>query len=153
MGRSLSNRKRGFAHERDLARRLWERGFAVMRAPASGSKAKRVLYPDVVAIMNGQVFAFEVKSTRAGEKTLYIQREQVQKLVEFVRRSGGSAFIAVKIVGRGEWMFVPVKELVETSGGNYKLSLGNLREGSFLRIDNLVAMALGVRPLREFLKS
>ncbi|MEM1828904.1 MAG: Holliday junction resolvase, partial [Desulfurococcaceae archaeon] len=41
----MSKRVKGFSHERDLVRRLWEYGFAVMRAPASGSKAKRVRYP------------------------------------------------------------------------------------------------------------
>ncbi|HIC99009.1 MAG TPA: Holliday junction resolvase, partial [Pyrodictiaceae archaeon] len=38
---------RGFEAERDLARRLWQKGFAVIRAPASGAKTKHYVYPDL----------------------------------------------------------------------------------------------------------
>ncbi|MEM0326303.1 MAG: Holliday junction resolvase, partial [Desulfurococcaceae archaeon] len=51
----MSTRRRGFFHERDLVRRLWEHGFAVIRAPASGSRVKHVVYPDIVALYKGKV--------------------------------------------------------------------------------------------------
>jgi Holliday junction resolvase len=146
----VSNRRRGFAQERDLAKKLWDKGFAVMRAPASGSKAKRLLYPDLVAIKNGVVFAFEVKTTRSRKRDIYIPRQQVDKLVEFSRRSGGMPFIAVKIVGEGDWFFIPLRDLQETGSGGYKLPLSRLETHSFLKMDNLLTLALGVRPLREY---
>jgi len=40
----------GKRYELELARKLHKYGFAVIRAPASGRKAKRVPYPDIVAI-------------------------------------------------------------------------------------------------------
>ncbi|MEM0282497.1 MAG: Holliday junction resolvase, partial [Desulfurococcaceae archaeon] len=58
------SRIRGFSHERDLARKLWDHGLAVMRAPASGSKGKKLLYPDIVAIYKGKVIAVEVKTMK-----------------------------------------------------------------------------------------
>jgi len=132
--------------------KLWDKDFAVMRAPASGSKAKRLLYPDVVAIKNGVIFAFEVKTTRSRKRDIYIPRHQVDKLVEFARRSGGTPFIAVKIIGEGEWFFIPISDLEETRSGGYKVALSRLEKPSFLKLDNLLTLALGVRPLSEYLK-
>jgi len=37
------SKRKGTAHERDLAYKLFEAGFAVLRGPASGSKVKRLL--------------------------------------------------------------------------------------------------------------
>lgn len=142
-----SVRRRGFAHERDLARKLWNMGFAVMRAPASGSKAKRTRYPDLVAIMKGTVLAFEVKTTR-NPSTIYIKREQVEKLLEFTRRAGGYPFIAVKIIGTGNWRFIPIKELEETSSGNYKITREKLGKG--LSIRDLLVIACDHRRIDEY---
>ncbi|WP_440059402.1 Holliday junction resolvase Hjc [Thermogladius sp. 4427co] len=152
VAKPMSARRRGFAHERDLARKLWAKGFAVMRAPASGSKAKRLRYPDLVAIRNRVVFAFEIKTTSNASRDIYIEKEQIEKLIEFSKRAGGEAFIAVKVVGEGEWYFIPVSELVVTPGGNYKITLREESRSRFLRIDNLVSLALGVKTLREFLE-
>ena len=113
-------RFRGYRAERELVIMLWRLGFAVMRAPASGARIKRADYPDIVAIKNGRVAVFEVKSRR-NIGTLYINKEQIRKLREFCRRAGGRAYIAIRIPHKG-WKFVPVEELTETAGGNYKLS-------------------------------
>lgn len=143
----MSSRSRGFSHERDLVRRLWERGLAVIRAPASGSKAKRVPYPDVVAIYKGRVMVFEVKTTRK-RKEIYIKRGQVEKLREFAERAGGKAFVAVKAVGTGEWLFAPVEALEQTPSGNYKVSLEG---GGLLKMEQILAEAMGVKSLSEYL--
>lgn len=140
-------RRRGFAHERELARKLWSLGFAVMRAPASGSKAKRTVYPDVVAIMSGDVLALEVKTCKR-ERVVYVPRAQVEKLREFARRSGGRGFVAVKVVGTGKWRVLPVEELEETSGGNYRVPIEKLRKS--LRIRDLLSIVRGARSLDEF---
>jgi len=145
-----SVRRRGFAHERDLARRLWERGFAVMRAPASGSKAKRLLYPDVVAIYRGRVVAFEVKTIKE-PRSIYIDGEQVDKLIEFTKRSSGEAYIAVKVVGSGEWVFIPVDKLEKTSSGRFKVGKDLLSSG--LKLEALVSIIKGVKKLSDFKSS
>jgi len=116
---SKPSRSRGYRAERDLVVTLWRRGFAVMRAPASGAKVKRARYPDVVAIKKGRTAVFEVKS-RSREGTVYVDKEQVEKLLSFAERAGGKAYIAIKIAGR-EWLFVPVNRL-EDSGRSYRVS-------------------------------
>ena len=145
----LSNKRtRGFSHERELARKLWARGFAVMRAPASGSKAKRLVYPDIVAIYHGKILIFEVK-TASNLRDIYIPGHQVEKLLEFTRRAGGEAYIAIKITGTGEWYFVSISKLVKTSSGNYKLPKSAL--GEALRLPALVNLVKGVKDLLEYI--
>ncbi|RLG80153.1 MAG: Holliday junction resolvase [Thermoprotei archaeon] len=145
-----SSRKRGFAHERDLVVKLWKRGFAVMRAPASGSKARRTKYPDVVAILNHRVFVFEVKTT-SKERPIYIDKRQVDKVREFAKRAGGYAFIAVKVVGSGTWRFIPLKDLEQTTRGNYKIPCEKLVNA--LRIPDVIALARETKKLDEYLPS
>ncbi len=99
-------RSRGYRAERELVHMLWRLGFAVMRAPASGSRIRKAEYPDVVAIMNGRVAVFEVKS-RAKPTGIYVEGEQVKKLVDFAARAGGTPYIAVRIPHK-EWKFVRV---------------------------------------------
>ena len=106
-----AKRLRGFQAERDLVKLLWKLGFAVIRAPASGSKVKRAIYPDVVAIRKGKVLVFEVKR-RSELSTIYVPKEQVEKLKVFSERAGGEAFIAIKIPGR-DWIFIELKDMEE----------------------------------------
>jgi Holliday junction resolvase len=114
-------RRRGFQYERELARMLYREGFAVIRAPASGSKAKRVFYPDIVAMYKKNILVFEVK-TRSEPSDVYIEKEKVERLRDFAERSGGEAYIAVKITSSGEWRAVPLNQLWTTREGNYRVS-------------------------------
>lgn len=143
-----SYRRKGFQHERDLARKLWDHGFAVIRAPASGSKAKHIMYPDLVAIRDRHIFAFEIKTVYR-EKTIYIPKIQVEKLREFIRRAGGKGYIAVKIVGESGWRFISLDELEETCGGNYKVSRDLLKKG--LRIRDLVSIVKDQHRITEYI--
>ncbi|MCS7099263.1 MAG: Holliday junction resolvase Hjc [Sulfolobales archaeon] len=145
---SRGSRSRGYRAERELVAQLWRRGFAVMRAPASGSKVKRAHYPDVVAIKNGRVAVFEVKS-RSKEGNIYIEEEQIAKLVEFAARAGGKAFVAVKLP-RQDWAFVPVERLELTSSG-YRIRRDILSDS--LNLDQLEVL-LGLRStLLEYVKT
>jgi len=143
----LSNRRRGFSHERDLVQRFWNHGFAVIRSPASGSKAKIILYPDIVAIYHGKVLAIEAKTVRK-ERTIYLKQQQVEKLMEFSKRAGGEAYIAVKIVGTGEWRFVDLKSLQETGG----LKITKAHLSTSLKLEDLISIVKGVKRLDEFSK-
>ncbi len=113
------SRSRGYRAERELVLLLWRLGFAVIRAPASGARIRRADYPDIVAIKNGKVAVFEVKSRR-NVGTIYINKEQLRKLREFSERAGGRAYIAVRIPHKG-WKFVALQQLRETNSGNYRL--------------------------------
>jgi len=128
-------RRRGFAHERDLAFRLFKAGFAVVRAPASGSKASRLAYPDVVAIYRGRVLVFEAKAY-SSLRPVYVDARRYRRLVDFAERAGGRAFLAFKLVGTGEWRLVPLQRLERVETGAYRCPVA-LLEGAE-RLDDLV---------------
>ncbi len=145
-----SKRKLGFARERDLARLFWKKGFACIRGPASGAKAKRVVYPDIVAMKNGKIFVIEVK-TREKRETIYVEKTKVERLIEFSKRAGGSAFLAVKYMDGSGWKFIPVEKLETTSAGNYRLTPEIVaKEG--LSLNDLISIASNTLSLDRFLQ-
>jgi Holliday junction resolvase len=145
----LRNRVRriGFSHERDLVLRFWNKGFAVIRAPASGSRAKRIAYPDIVAIRRGVVFAFEVKTTHKN-KPIYVPKHQVKKIREFISRAGGYGFIAVKIIGETSWRFISIDKLVETEN-NYKIDKDALINS--LKIQDILSIAAKNKNIDDYI--
>ena len=147
---SAKKRKTGFQQERELVAKLWKLGFAVMRAPASGAKIIRAKYPDVVAIKNGKIFIFEVK-TREKPSTIYIEGNQINKIKEFSKRAGGKAFIAIKIRDGSGWRFIPVERLEQTPSGNYRVSLDKLKRG--LTLSELKNIADGLKALTDFIQA
>jgi len=86
-----SNRK-GDRRERQLARAFDDRGWAVIRAPASGSATKREL-PDLLVGKDGALLALEVKAS--GGRPIYIDRPEVEALEWFGRHFGAQALLAV----------------------------------------------------------
>jgi Holliday junction resolvase len=131
----VAYRLKGFHYERELARMLYREGFAVIRAPASGSRAKRVFYPDIVAIYKRNVLVLEVKA-RSEPCDIYIDKYKVERLRDFAERSGGEAYVAVKITSMGEWRVVPLDQLWETEAGNYRVSKFVLERSA--RLEELV---------------
>ncbi len=116
----ISKRRKGVSYERRLADLLWRRGFACIRGGASGAGSRRRFVPDVVAMKSGAIFVFEVK-VRSDEEVIYIDVERIEKLMDFAKRAGGKAFIAVKYSG-SEWRFVPIEKLQPSStGSSYRL--------------------------------
>lgn len=111
------SQSKGDRRERELVNALDEAGYAVMRAPASGSATQREL-PDVLA-GNGEVFyAIEVKSS--AEQPIYLTGEEVEALVYFSRNFGAKARIGVRF-DREDWFFFHPGELHVTDGGNYRV--------------------------------
>ncbi len=111
-----SNAK-GDRRERELVNRLDEAGFAVMRAPASGSATEREL-PDVLA-GNGETFyAIEAKSS-AGDP-IYLTGEEIEALVYFARNFGAKPRVAARF-DREDWYFFHPGDLYTTDGGNYRV--------------------------------
>lgn len=112
----MANRK-GERRERELVNLLDENGFAVMRAPASGSATEREL-PDVLA-GNGSVFyAIEAKSS-AGDP-IYLTGEEVESLVFFAQNFGAKPRIGARF-DREDWYFFHPGDLHVTDGGNYRV--------------------------------
>lgn len=145
----VKSRSRGYRAERELVHILWRLGFAVMRAPASGARIRKAEYPDVVAIMKGRVAVFEVKS-RAKPSGLYIEPEQIKKLLDFAERAGGIPYIAVKIPHK-EWKFVKVVRKENGEGKTYKVSKEDIEKAPGL---GGVLADLGlVKTLKDYLAS
>jgi Holliday junction resolvase len=97
----------GKRYELELARKLYKYGFAVIRAPASGRKAKRIPYPDIVAIKHRNVLIISVKY-RSTLGTIYVSQDELKKMVDFVNRAGGIMIVAVKVRELGDWRVVPL---------------------------------------------
>jgi Holliday junction resolvase len=108
---------KGDRRERELVNRLDEAGFAVMRAPASGSATEREL-PDVLAGDGEQFYAIEAKSS-AGDP-IYLDGEEVAALVYFARNFGAKPRIGVRF-DREDWYFFHPDDLHTTDGGNYRV--------------------------------
>ena len=112
----MSNAK-GDRRERELVNLLDESGFAVMRAPASGSATEREL-PDVLAGDGNVFYAIEAKSS-AGDP-IYLSGEEVEALVYFSRNFGAKPKIGVRF-DREDWYFFHPADLYVTDGGNYRV--------------------------------
>jgi Holliday junction resolvase len=111
---------RGIQDERNLVRLLWKRGFAVVRAPASGA-ATPMPRPDIIAGHSGRgvQFAIEVKTTR--KETLYVARKSVRQLIDFSERFGCRPILAIKFKGkRRPWVFMDPQQLDKTPAYNFK---------------------------------
>jgi Holliday junction resolvase len=112
----MSNRK-GDRRERELVNALDDAGFAVMRAPASGSATERDL-PDVLAGDGDRFYAIEAKSS-AGDP-IYLTGDEVESLVYFARNFGAKARIGVRF-DQEAWYFFHPGDLYTTDGGNYRV--------------------------------
>jgi Holliday junction resolvase len=112
----MSNAK-GDRRERELVNELDESGFAVMRAPASGSATEREL-PDVLAGNGEDFYAIEAKSS-AGDP-IYLTGEEVEALVYFSQNFGANPRVGVRF-DREDWYFFHPGDLYKTDGGNYRV--------------------------------
>lgn len=138
---------KGVRHERELAELLWEKGWAVVRGPASGAGVKRRFQPDLIAAKSNVIAVFEVKRVSDPSKPLYIEKSQVEGILEWARRAGGRAFIAVRIPGEG-WRFHSVESLELTPRGRFKVASPT----SGLRLSQLLEiLARTSAPLDKFL--
>jgi Holliday junction resolvase len=115
----VGSNAKGDRRERELVNALDETGFAVMRAPASGSATEREL-PDVLA-GDGEVFyAIEAKSS-SGDP-IYLDGEEVEALTYFARNFGAKPRIGVRFDREDWYFFHPGDEAVHvTDGGNYRV--------------------------------
>ncbi|MFB6301287.1 MAG: Holliday junction resolvase Hjc [Haloferacaceae archaeon] len=113
----MSANRKGDRRERELVNELDAAGFAVMRAPASGSATDRDL-PDVLAGDGETFYAIEAKSSSGAP--IYLDGEEVESLVYFARNFGAKARIGVRF-DREDWYFFHPGDLHTTDGGNYRV--------------------------------
>ncbi|MFW6437362.1 MAG: Holliday junction resolvase Hjc [Halococcoides sp.] len=108
---------KGDRRERELVDELDAGGFAVMRAPASGSATGRDL-PDVLAGDGDQFYAIEVKSS--ADDVIYLDGSEVESLVYFARNFGAKPRLGVRF-DRESWYFFHPADCHVTDGGNYRV--------------------------------
>ncbi|MDR1819075.1 MAG: Holliday junction resolvase [Methanobrevibacter sp.] len=125
--------KRGSKEERDLVHMFWDKGFAAMRAPASGGATKRPL-PDVLAGNSKKYLAIEVKTTKS--EIIYIDSSQIDGLNEFCEIFGAEPYIGVKFKNT-KWLFLSIETIIKTRGQNYKVDK-NLALEKGLDLDEII---------------
>ena len=135
-------KRKGSAHERNLANKLWDMGLAVLRGCSSGGGVRKRFVPDIVAMGPGFVLVLEVKY-RSERNPIRIEEEKVSKLLEFAERARGHAYIAVKFKG-DDWRFIPV-----TSKSSIVIKPGDLNNAYTL--EQLISKYVN-RSLLDFLK-
>jgi len=113
----MSSSRKGDRRERELVNRLDEAGFAVMRAPASGSATEREL-PDVLAGDGERFYAIEAKSSSG--RPIYLDGEEIEALLYFSQNFGAKARVGVRF-DREDWYFFHPADLHTTDGGNYRV--------------------------------
>jgi len=117
---------KGTDTERELCTLLWEKGFATLRAPASGSIDRPS--PDVVAIKQkhqlsqydgsaAYPYAIELKANADG--TAYFDSHEITELEEWADRAGAEAYIIIKPDLRSfeSWLVYHTSELNTTDNG------------------------------------
>jgi len=121
-----SNRK-GSARERELVNWLDGDGWAVIRAPASGSATQREL-PDALAGNGDRFYAIEAKAS--GGDPIYYDEEEVEALLFFASNFGATALLGARYdethgdPSYGEdwpaWYFFPPEDAHQTPNMNYR---------------------------------
>jgi len=108
-------KRKGTSVELSLFKKLRDKGFAVTRTPASGSKRKDPI-PDIIAMKKGVIILIELKS-RSREGKVYVSKEQAEGAKVFADKSGGYLFLGIKTPSMLK--FLHFSKLRSTKGGNY----------------------------------
>lgn len=133
---------KGDRRERELVNFLDGDGWAVMRAPASGSATEREL-PDVLFGDGDDVYAAEVKAS--GGDPIYLDQDEVADLLYFATSFGAKGRIAVKFdVERGDpawgedhpgFYFLDPDDCHRTPTDNYRVKKAEAAENGVREVD------------------
>jgi Holliday junction resolvase len=109
----VRKKQKGIGAERELIHKFWDTQiWAAIRIAGSG--AIKYPVPDVLAANNLRKLAIECKSTKSDKQ--YLNRAQVESLVEFSQKFGAEPWIGVRYDGLG-WRFFSIEDLHETPAG------------------------------------
>lgn len=124
-----SSQRKGSRVERELTNWLDERGWAIIRAPASGSATNREL-PDLLVGNGDRVLAIEVKASSGAP--IYVDGSKIADLQFFAYHFRAETRIAVKfdvepgdpaygVDGQPGFYFLSLEECHVTDGDNYRI--------------------------------
>jgi len=97
---------KGARAERELAKKLIEMGFAIVRSAGSGGS---ISIPDLVAIKSGRVLVFECK---AWKTTPCLKKDEYKNFLEWCEKAGAVGFLAWK---NNNWLFLNIKDIGKKS--------------------------------------
>ena len=113
----MNLKAKGTRAERELLHMFFKKKFFPMRAAGSGSTT--LPCADLVVGGNGRILAIECK---AGKNSRYIDKKQIDELVEFAKGFNAEPWIATRF-DNNEWWFIEIRDLKKSKGGNYFISL------------------------------
>lgn len=122
---------KGANAERELIKIFDSKGFAVLRVAGSG--VNPLPCPDVVALLNGKIMAFECKAKKGDY--LAIKIEQMDEETSWAKKAGAMFFVAWKVPHKG-WLFIK-PDVFRKTDKFYMLKLDVAKENSIL-IDDLL---------------
>ncbi len=108
---------KGADAERELIHDLFQRGFSVVRVAGSGKSSLPA--PDLLALYQGRVWAFECKAW--GASSISIPVPKMQELLGWCTRAGAEPVIAWKYPRQG-WFFLKPEHLSK-SAKHYSITL------------------------------
>lgn len=113
---------KGEVAERDLVTWFWERGYAALRAPGSGSIDRPS--PDVVAIRavgSTRIVAIELKAQPEGTATF--KSDEISELEGWANLCDATPYVGVKpdMRSHSQWYFLRTSDLHETPEGNHSI--------------------------------
>ncbi len=109
--------RKGANAERELIRTLWGMGFASLRAAGSG--VTPLPSPDIVALGNRKIIAFECKAWNSSYLSLSI--EQFLTTKQWAKIAGADFFVAWKVPKKG-WLFLKPEHFTRNEK-NFAISL------------------------------
>ncbi len=113
----MAHYAKGANAERELIEMFWNSGYASMRAAGSG--VSRFPSVDVIASNGQKIFAIESKAIKSGY--VYLERDEIVKLLTFAQKFGARAYVAVRF-GKNDWSFLPAGKIQTTEGGKFKVT-------------------------------
>ncbi|MFH1071946.1 MAG: Holliday junction resolvase Hjc [Nanoarchaeota archaeon] len=127
----MNRKAKGINAERELIHLFWNAGWAAFRCAASG--AIKYPVPDLIAGNNIRKIAIEAKVT--GSTRQYFDVEEIDDLLEFSRRFGSEAWLAVKFFREGFYFIHP--EDLDKTEAKFGISLEKAKRKGF-RFEELV---------------
>ena len=114
---------KGSRAERELFHKLWDEGYAVVRAAGSGSTTKPA--PDLLASNGKKRFAIECKSLKGKRK--YFAHEEIEQLLLFASTFGAEPWLGIRFDSKG-WFFFPADKVQKSKGEQYVVSFVQLQK-------------------------